>query len=188
MMKNETSDAMRLYNIILKKDKFNPTGMEGMAAALFRSKGPEESAKYLEARIQEAEKEANADARVNASLCKTHLLSAQSRYDEAVLVLQTMVARDPLDFRPHMQLVMLKAKMGEQDQVKAHYEKALELAPEEYKDVVRQTIQAVPETALPQDQAQQLAKHRVEKVKARVAATKAARDALQKEAAAAGKQ
>lgn len=142
--------AAQTYRNVLKTQPGNVNALQGLVTLFLEEQRPEAAIGLLEDTLKSAN-QANQIQPGSVDVTSVRLelgrvYMAQSRFDDALKVYERAIEGDSGDFRPVLAKGMVLQEQGKADEAKPFFDKALELAPPQFKDQIKQRMAATPGT------------------------------------------
>lgn len=154
--KEKTGDregAAQAYRQILASQPGEMNALRGLAFLYIREKRPEAAIGFLQETIQKAgQQDETQPTRVDVNSVKLLLgevYLTQRRFTEALTIYDELIKDNPQDFRPVLAKALILREQGKTEEAKPLFTTAVSLAPQEYKDKVKElaTVKEQPTTA-----------------------------------------
>lgn len=143
--KQEAGDregAAEAYRSVLSANPGNLEALQGLANLMLQENRPEAALGLLQETLQIAE-QTNVDQPGSIDVSSIQLILgqvyvAQQRYDDAIAIYDQVMALDENDFRPLLAKAIVLKNQGNNQDAYPLLEQAVELAPPQYKDQIKQ--------------------------------------------------
>jgi tetratricopeptide (TPR) repeat protein len=136
--------AAAAYNQILKQDVGNIQALSGIIALYLFQDLPQRAIALLQDTLKQAQPNQTASENTidiaSVKLLLGEVYSQTERYSDANQIYEEVIAANPEDFRPVLAKALILTKQGENPQAKTWLERALSLAPAQFKDQISQLI------------------------------------------------
>ncbi len=147
--------AAQTFRSILNAQPGNITALQGLVALLIDEKRPEAAIGLLEDTLKAAPQanqiEKNSVDTIAVRLLMGTVYAQQKRYEESITVYDNLSKENDKDFRPVLAKAIVFQEQGKPEEARAQLERALTLAPAQYKDPIQMRIDELdsPESATP---------------------------------------
>ncbi|MEQ8754302.1 MAG: tetratricopeptide repeat protein [Coleofasciculus sp. G1-WW12-02] len=143
--KEQTGDregAAQAYRQILASQPGDINALKGLAALYIQQNRPEAAIGLLQDTIKNAgQQNQTQPGRVDVSsvqLLLGEVYLSQQRFTEALTIYDQLIEDNPQDFRPVLAKALILRQQGKTEEAKPLFTTAVSLAPQEYKDQVKQ--------------------------------------------------
>ncbi|EDX72629.1 tetratricopeptide repeat domain protein [Coleofasciculus chthonoplastes PCC 7420] len=143
--KEQTGDregAAQAYRQILASQPGDINALKGLAALYIQQNRPEAAIGLLQETIKNAgQQNQTQPGRVDVSSVKLLLgevYLSQQRFTETLTIYDELIEENPQDFRPVLAKALILRQQGKTEEAKPLFTTAVSLAPQEYKDQVKQ--------------------------------------------------
>jgi len=134
--------AAQAYRQILASQPGDINALKGLAALYIQQNRPEAAIGLLQETIKNASQQNQTQpGRVDVSSVKLLLgevYLSQQRFTEALTIYDELIEENPQDFRPVLAKALILRQQGKTAEAKPLFTTAVSLAPQEYKDQVKQ--------------------------------------------------
>ncbi|MEQ9001556.1 MAG: tetratricopeptide repeat protein [Coleofasciculus sp. B1-GNL1-01] len=134
--------AAQAYRQILASQPGDINALKGLAALYIQQNRPEAAIGLLQETIKNAgQQNQTQPGRVDVSSVKLLLgevYLSQQRFTEALTIYDELIEENPQDFRPVLAKALILRQQGKTEEAKPLFTTAVSLAPQEYKDQVKQ--------------------------------------------------
>ena len=136
--------AAQNYRQVLEKDPSQPEALKGLTGLLLAQKKPDAAVSQLYYLLFEQKDKVPAARRQELELLLAQTYLSVGKPDDALKLYRQMATQAPQDFRPPLAIALVERERGQTAAAKASFEKALALAPAQYRDQIRQLQAAAP--------------------------------------------
>ncbi|MBR8837829.1 MAG: tetratricopeptide repeat protein [Stigonema ocellatum SAG 48.90 = DSM 106950] len=144
----DTEGAAAAYRSILQTKPGDIKALQGMVILLLKQKRPEAAIGLLQDTLSNAPKvnkiQPGSVDTIAVQVLLGNIYAFQKRYDQALAVNDQAIKNDPQDFRPVLAKAMLLKQQGKMNQAKPLFDKAVSLAPPNYKDEINKHASSSP--------------------------------------------
>lgn len=134
--------AAQAYRQILASQPGDINALKGLAALYIQQNRPEAAIGLLQETIKNSSQQNQTQpGRVDVSSVKLLLgevYLSQQRFTEALTIYDELIEENPQDFRPVLAKALILRQQGKTEEAKPLFTTAVSLAPQEYKDQVKQ--------------------------------------------------
>ncbi len=138
----EEESAADNYRTVLASDPANINAIVGMVNLLLKQDRPQAAISLVEdtlsSEVRSNSEESDTGKITGLQLLLGQIYASQKRYPEAIAVYDQGIESNPQDFRPLLAKAMILVEQGKEEEAKPLFNKALSLAPPEYKDQIQQ--------------------------------------------------
>lgn len=136
----EDESAADNYRTVLASHPANMNAIVGMVNLLLKQDRPQAAISLVEDTLssQVHSEESDTGKITGLQLLLGQIYASQKRYPEAIAVYDQGIESNPQDFRPLLAKAMILVEQGKEEEAKPLFNKALELAPPQYKDQIQQ--------------------------------------------------
>lgn len=144
--KQQTEDfegAAAAYEQILSQDLGNIQALSGIISLYLWQNSPQRAIALLQDTLKQGQSEQIAENTIDVASVKLLLgevYTETERYSDANQIYEEVITNNPQDFRPVLAKALILKKQGETSQAKTWLEKALSLAPAQFKDQISQLV------------------------------------------------
>ncbi|MEB3295476.1 MAG: tetratricopeptide repeat protein [Synechococcales bacterium] len=141
--KEQTQDlegAAQVYRDVLKGQPGDLTALAGLSTLLSRQKRPESAIGLLQDTLRDAPK-LNQSTPGTVDVMQVQIMlgkifAQEKRYEDAIKTFDEAAKVDPKDFQPLLFKAMTFKEQGKKEEAKSFFDRALALAPTQYKDLI----------------------------------------------------
>ena len=138
----EDESAAQNYRTILVSHPANMNAIVGMVNLLLKQNRPQAAISLVEDtlfnEVRANSEESDTGKITGLQLLLASIYASQKRYPEAIAVYDQGIESNQQDFRPLLAKAMILVEQGQEEEAKPLFNKALELAPPQYKDQIQQ--------------------------------------------------
>ncbi|MBC6418007.1 MAG: tetratricopeptide repeat protein [Prochloron sp. SP5CPC1] len=138
----EDESAADNYRTVLASHPANMNAIVGMVNLLLKQDRPQAAISLVEdtlsSEVRSNSEESDTGKITGLQLLLGQIYASQKRYPEAIAVYDQGIESNPQDFRPLLAKAMILVEQGKEEEAKPLFNKALSLAPPEYKDQIQQ--------------------------------------------------
>ena len=145
---NDREEAAQAYRSILASKPGEIKALQGLVNLLLVQQRPEAAIGLLQDTLKAAPganqtKPGTVDV-TSVQLILGQVYAVQKRYPEAIAIYDESAKANPKDFRPTLAHAIVLKEQGKTDEAKTLFNKAIELAPPNYKDQINQLASGTP--------------------------------------------
>lgn len=130
--------AADAYRTILDEQPGNARALQGLVDLFLQQNRPEAAIGELKDTLELAEKSDTDIDPTGVKLLLAQVYGRTERFDGAIALYQEVADNNPADFRPVLGEALVQQRQGNEEAAKPLYEKALNLAPPQFKDQIKQ--------------------------------------------------
>jgi tetratricopeptide (TPR) repeat protein len=136
--------AVRVYRTVLANQPAQINALQGLVNLLLQEKGPEAAIGVLQESLKKINQAPQTDINqvTSVQLLLAQIYADRERYPEAVAVYDAAISANSRDFRPFLAKALVLEKLGRPVESKPLFNKAIALAPPDYKDQVKKIAAA----------------------------------------------
>lgn len=145
--------AAQTYRTILTSKPGDINALQGLVGLLLQQKRPEAAIGLLQDTLKTGNR-ANQTQAGSVDVTSVQLLLSQvyfneQRYPEAIAIYDEAIKSNKQDFRPVLAKALVLQKLGKTAESKPLFRRAANLAPAQYKDQIKQMLNATPSRSTP---------------------------------------